>query len=97
MATIQVRVDDDIKAAADSLFMNLGMDTSTAIRMFLSASLARDGLPFAVKKRKPNAYLLEAIQDARGRHNLQGPFKTEMPQKNDSITDRLNEIYKTDN
>ena len=44
MATIQIRVDDNIKAAADSLFSSLGLDTSTAVRMFLSAALLNDGM-----------------------------------------------------
>ncbi|MCL2276794.1 MAG: type II toxin-antitoxin system RelB/DinJ family antitoxin [Treponema sp.] len=65
MATIQVRVDENMKTAADSLFNNLGLDTSTAIRMFLSASIEKEGIPFAVKRRKPKANLLEAIQDTR--------------------------------
>ena len=76
MATIQIRVDDNMKSAADTLFSNLGLDTSTAVRMFLSAALAKDGMPFAVKRRKPNADLLEAIQDTRNRRNLHGPYKT---------------------
>ena len=76
MATIQIRVDDNMKSAADTLFSNLGLDTSTAIRMFLSAALAKDGMPFAVKRRKPNADLLEAIHDTRNRRNLHGPYKT---------------------
>ena len=76
MATIQIRVDDRVKMAADSLFNSLGLDTSTAIRMFLSAAIEKDGLPFAVKRRKPNADLLEAIQDTRNRQNLHGPYKT---------------------
>jgi addiction module RelB/DinJ family antitoxin len=50
MATIQVRVDDSIKSAADSLFGSLWLDISTAVRMFLAASLERSGLPFAVQR-----------------------------------------------
>ena len=46
--TIQVRVDDQMKDTADSLFGSLGLDTSTAIRMFLVASMEIGGLPFAV-------------------------------------------------
>ena len=76
MATIQIRVDDNIKDAADSLFCSLGLDTSTAVRMFISAALADNGIPFRVKHRKPNADLLEAISDTRNRHNLHGPYKT---------------------
>ena len=76
MATIQIRLNDNLKAAADSLFNNLGLDTSTAIRMFLSAAIEKEGIPFAVKRRKPNADLLEAIHDTRNRKNLHGPYKT---------------------
>ena len=48
-ATIQVRVDEQLKISADTLFSSLGLDTSTAIRMFLVASTETNGIPFAVK------------------------------------------------
>ena len=35
-STIQVRVDDDLKIKSDNLFRELGTDTTTAIRMFLT-------------------------------------------------------------
>ena len=79
MATIQVRVDDKLKAAADNLFASLGLDTSTAVKMFLAAALENDGIPFAVKRighRKPNIQLREAIEDVRLGRNLYGPFDT---------------------
>jgi DNA-damage-inducible protein J len=76
LATIQIRVDDDIKQATDSLFSGLGLDTSTAVRMFLAAALEHDGIPFAVKHRKFNHETLEAIEDSRLRRNLQGPYTT---------------------
>jgi DNA-damage-inducible protein J len=74
MATIQVRVDDTIKAAADSLFADLGLDTSTAVRMFILASLEDDGIPFVIKRRNYNAETLEAMEDSRLCRNLIGPF-----------------------
>ena len=46
--TIQVRVDDSLKDTADLLFESLGLDTSTAIRIFLSAAIQMGGIPFAV-------------------------------------------------
>jgi DNA-damage-inducible protein J len=76
MATIQVRVDNNTKTAVDSLFSSLGLDTSTAVRMFLAASLENNGLPFIVKHRPPKPDLLEAIEDTRLRRNLTGSFKT---------------------
>ena len=76
MATIQVRVDDGTKMAVDSLFSSLGLDTSTAVRMFLMTSLDNDGLPFSVKRRTARPDLQEAIEDTRRRRNLHGPFPT---------------------
>jgi len=79
MATIQIRVDDNTKAAADLFFGSLGLDTSTAVRMFISAALEHDGIPFAVRRdynRKPNAELRGAMEDIRLHKNLHGPFAT---------------------
>jgi len=79
MATIQIRVDDGMKAAADSLFSDLGLDTSTAVRMFIAAALETNGLPFTVKRardKKPNAELREAMEDVRLGRNLHGPYAT---------------------
>jgi addiction module RelB/DinJ family antitoxin len=49
--TIQVRVEDDMKTKAEMLFASLGMDTSTAIRIFLTASMETGGIPFRVAHR----------------------------------------------
>ena len=45
-STIQVRVDDNLKIQSDNLFRELGTDTTTAIRMFLT----NNGFPFEIKK-----------------------------------------------
>ena len=50
-STIQVRVEDELKAKSDSLFRDLGTDTTTAIRMFLTQSVAANGFPFEIKRR----------------------------------------------
>ena len=39
MALIQVRIDDETKREADDLFAQLGLDTPTAIRIFIHQSL----------------------------------------------------------
>jgi len=76
MATIQVRVDTNTKTAVDSLFSSLGLDTSTAVKIFLMASLENNGLPFPVKRNALISDLHEALEDTRLRRNLYGPFKT---------------------
>ena len=48
MATslLQVRVDDSLKDEAAQVFENLGIDISTAVRMFLKRALMENGIPF---------------------------------------------------
>ena len=74
MATLQIRIDDTLKEQADTLFSSLGLDTSTAIRIFLNASIENAGIPFSVQHNRISASLQEAIYDSRFRHNLNGPF-----------------------
>lgn len=62
-STIQVRVDDDLKEKADALFKDLGTDTTTAIRMFLTQALAVNGFPFEIKRVSANPY--EALSEEK--------------------------------
>ena len=50
METLQITLDGTTKKAADSLFESLGLDTLTAIKMFIAASLDMRGIPFVVRK-----------------------------------------------
>lgn len=61
-ATIQVRVDEELKVKSDQLFKDLGTDTTTAVRMFLTQAVANNGFPFEIKKTKettPYRYMTE--------------------------------------
>ena len=49
-STIQVRVEDELKCKSDALFKDLGTDTTTAIRMFLTQAIAANGFPFEIKR-----------------------------------------------
>lgn len=76
MATLQIRIDDVLKKDADALFASLGLDTTTAVRIFLNAAVENAGIPFSVQHRTPSPSLCEAIYDSRYRQNLHGPFDT---------------------
>lgn len=54
--TIQIRVDDELKARSDDLFRALGTDTTTAVRMFLTQAVAVDGFPFEIRRVQANPY-----------------------------------------
>ena len=46
MDTLNVRIDKNIKAKAGKTLSALGLDTSTAVRIFLYQVVAEKGLPF---------------------------------------------------
>ncbi len=48
MATslLQVRVEDSLKEEAAQVFERLGIDTSTAVRIFLKRAIMENGIPF---------------------------------------------------
>lgn len=45
-STIQVQVDDELKKKSDHLFEDLGIDTTTAILIFLQKAVSDNGFPF---------------------------------------------------
>jgi DNA-damage-inducible protein J len=55
-STIQIRVDDDLKQKSDLLFKELGTDTTTAIRIFLTQAIAHNGFPFEIKRSTNSIY-----------------------------------------
>ncbi|MCD8218252.1 MAG: type II toxin-antitoxin system RelB/DinJ family antitoxin [Clostridiales bacterium] len=79
-STIQLRVDDDLKRKSDRLFKELGTDTTSAIRIFLTQAVANNGFPFEIKRNpaEVNPYIamsedeiLERLSVAR-EHSAQG-------------------------
>jgi DNA-damage-inducible protein J len=47
---IQVRIDSALKAEAEQLFSDMGLDMPTAVRLFLKQAVINNGLPFAVER-----------------------------------------------
>jgi len=45
---VQFRIDDDLKAQATEIYEKLGLDLSTALRIFLKRSVAVRGIPFSM-------------------------------------------------
>lgn len=48
MAQVNIRMDDDLKASADVLFDELGLNMSTAVNMFVKQAVRQGGIPFAI-------------------------------------------------
>ena len=49
MALLQIRVDEELKNQANAIYNELGIDLSTAVRMFLKKSVLEGGIPFDTK------------------------------------------------
>ena len=67
MATVptQVRVDENLKKQATELFLNLGMDMSSAINIFLKQCVLRGGLPFSVEIPQYRPEVIDAMEEAK--------------------------------
>ena len=80
-ATLQIRLDDDLKSKSDMLFRRLGTDTTSAVRMFLVQAVESNGFPFEIKL-NPESMLhpmtedeiLERLEKSRS-HIAEGKFR----------------------
>jgi len=63
-SNISTRMDADLKAAADALFGELGMNLSTAFNIFVRQSLREGKIPFSISLSHPNQETLAAILEA---------------------------------
>lgn len=64
-ATINMRVDPQVKSDAESIFASLGMTLAEAINVFLHKSLMEGGLPFDVRQPRYNAVTEAAMRETR--------------------------------
>lgn len=62
---VTIRMDEDIKQQADSLFADLGTTLSGAVNMFIKQSIREQSIPFRVGHNVPNRETLEAIEEVR--------------------------------
>ena len=61
---ISIRMDADLKAQADALFNELGMNLTAAFNIFVRQSLRVGGIPFEIKMEQPNKETIAAMLEA---------------------------------
>ena len=66
---LNIRLDSEIKKKAQKIFNELGLDTTTAINIFLRQVIRTNGLPFEVKTDTPNQETIEAINEIEQLNN----------------------------
>ena len=61
MAVINIRVNDEVKKEAESIFKSLGLNMSVAMNLFLKKCINENGMPFDLKI--PNKETIEAMEE----------------------------------
>lgn len=71
---VTLRVDEELKKQADSLFSDLGLNMTTAFNVFLRQSVREQRIPFQISKNVPNAVTLSAMDNADKGKDMYGPY-----------------------
>ncbi len=86
--TANISIDSEVKAKAQALFADFGMDLSTAVNIFLRQAIRENAIPFAITKEAPNEETKRAIENVREGKNLSRPFHT--------VSELMEDLYADD-
>lgn len=64
VATINTRIEPQLKAQAENILHKVGLTSAEAVRLFYTQICIHEGLPFDVKA-SPNKKTAKAIEEAR--------------------------------
>lgn len=62
---LNIKTDKSVKEKSEHIFSELGLNMTTAVNMFLRASIRENGIPFELKIEKPNKTTIAAIEEGR--------------------------------
>lgn len=64
-ANLNIRTDKEVKAAAEKIFNELGLNMTTAVNIFLRQTIRENGIPFDLHLEIPNKATAAAIDEGR--------------------------------
>ena len=88
---LQVRVDDEIKNKASEIFNALGIDLSTAVRIFLLKSIAVGDIPFEMNVNNTTLQALQSLERMGQKSKELGNDKLTLDEINKIISETRNE------
>ena len=62
---ITMRMDEELKAKAEELFNDLGLNMSSAFTIFVKQALREQGIPFTISREIPNEETREALEEVK--------------------------------
>lgn len=66
--TVRIRMEPELKAAAEAVFAELGLTASQAVNIFYKLVKAQQGIPFSLNV--PNAETIKAMEDVKAGRGL---------------------------
>jgi DNA-damage-inducible protein J len=64
-ASLNIRLDENIKKTAESVYSHYGLSLAEAVTVFIHQSCNVGGLPFDLRPKHPNAETLVAMAEAK--------------------------------
>lgn len=61
--TTTITIDSNIKAQAQELLADFGLDLSTAINIFLRQTVRENAIPFSISREVPNSDTIAAMKE----------------------------------
>ena len=55
-SSMNIRMDNEVKAQAQAIFAQFGLDMTTAINMFLRQAIREQGIPFTLRLAQQESY-----------------------------------------
>lgn len=68
--TMQIRISEKDKQAAEKIFASMGLSTSAAIKLFIRQTINRGMLPFTPIAKNPNVETVAAFEDTESGKNI---------------------------
>jgi DNA-damage-inducible protein J len=82
MSFIQIRIDEDTKKAAQNILNNLGLDLTSAIKIYLKQIVITKGIPLSSitengLTKEQEAQIIQASHESKQNLNTTKPLNTE--------------------
>ncbi len=68
--TVSIRVDENVKRNAETLFTHLGLTLSSAVNVFFRQAIMEEALPFQVKFKRKHTTLQERLAGFEGHYEF---------------------------
>ena len=85
MTTLQIRIEDDLKKQATVICSELGLDLSTAVRLFFKKMVLVGGIPFDMKVSESTKNDILEIDNSKNTSNSIGVSEMSLEEMSEEI------------